>query len=973
VSEPLAARLDDLTVRLAFVETRLAAMERATGLRPAETAVPAPTEPAPAPRPAPRTRTTYSTAGAPPRPASPPPPPPPAGPTLGERLAGRLPEISPADLVGARALAWVGGAVTLLGIVFFFVLAVNRGWVSEELRVVLGALVSAGLFLAGIVVHRRYGNLQAALAAAGASIGGAFATLVAASALYDLVPAPAALLVAGGIAAAGVALALAWNAQLTAVLGLAGAMLGPPLIESVPSTAGAAFVALGLAAAVALALRRGWLETLAVAGVVSLWELSLLFTERDPGFETGPATVAGVFAILYLASGLGSELGRRASRELGTAFLGLSVLVSLSLVFDLDAGGPAGPLAVLAAVWLAFLAAGIGVQLLDGRARLTRLAGTVVAAGTGIAFAAVHARWDDPRELGLALLVVAGITAAPLVPLLVRFGRGQRDLATLLGAASLAVLAVAGGDLLDGERLALAWAAQGALLAWIALLAREPRLHVASVGYLVLAAVQTLAFDAPWGTLFEALPNPEDALPSLLFVATAIGLFALAYGRSGVERRELAGAIVPSSAEGARIAAALAGGFALYAASFATLWLAQLTAGDTTSVLTAWERGQVAVTALWAAVGLALVVLGVTRGSVLHVAGLGLLGLAAVKLAGFDADELGEPYSAWALFAVATALLAAGYAYALRGRRVSSLTLGPSGLHPLAVALTGIGVGGTLFAIGLLADGTVGRLDTQGLLFVLTGLLLGGLAAVHLRSARDAATLLWTAGLVAVVLGLGWDLLDGSALVLAWSALGAGLAALARVLPEDRLFPGSAAVLGLAALHAVGLEARPDALFVESGSPAAGAEAVLFVSIGAFVLAALLPDARRRAACAWIAGALGVYAASLGILGFFEWETVRGTASEDTAFSRGHTAVSAFWVVVGLGLFVVGLLRARRPYRLAGLALFGLALAKIFLYDLANLSSLARAGSFLAVGSVLLVAAFLYQRLTEDRDGVATG
>ena len=46
---------------------------------------------------------------------------------------------------------------------------------------------------------------------------------------------------------------------------------------------------------------------------------------------------------------------------------------------------------------------------------------------------------------------------------------------------------------------------------------------------------------------------------------------------------------------------------------------------------------------------------------------------------------------------------------------------------------------------------------------------------------------------------------------------------------------------------------------------------------------------------------------------------------------------------------------------------FGLALGKIFLYDLANLSSLARAFSFLAVGGVLLVAALVYQRLTEGR------
>jgi uncharacterized membrane protein len=79
---------------------------------------------------------------------------------------------------------------------------------------------------------------------------------------------------------------------------------------------------------------------------------------------------------------------------------------------------------------------------------------------------------------------------------------------------------------------------------------------------------------------------------------------------------------------------------------------------------------------------------------------------------------------------------------------------------------------------------------------------------------------------------------------------------------------------------------------------------------------------------------------------------------------RGHSAVSAFWGIVGLVTLYVGLTRDLRALRLAGFALFGLALAKLFLYDLANLSSVTRALSFLAVGAVLLLAGFFYQRLT---------
>ena len=48
-----------------------------------------------------------------------------------------------------------------------------------------------------------------------------------------------------------------------------------------------------------------------------------------------------------------------------------------------------------------------------------------------------------------------------------------------------------------------------------------------------------------------------------------------------------------------------------------------------------------------------------------------------------------------------------------------------------------------------------------------------------------------------------------------------------------------------------------------------------------------------------------------------------------------------------------------------GLAVFALSLAKIFLYDLASLSSVARAFSFILVGALLLAGGFFLQRLSD--------
>ena len=87
---------------------------------------------------------------------------------------------------------------------------------------------------------------------------------------------------------------------------------------------------------------------------------------------------------------------------------------------------------------------------------------------------------------------------------------------------------------------------------------------------------------------------------------------------------------------------------------------------------------------------------------------------------------------------------------------------------------------------------------------------------------------------------------------------------------------------------------------------------------------------------------------SLGILDLAE-RTFGG--SIETDFERGHVAVSVLWTLIGLGLLIAGLIRDSRLLRYGGLTLFGLSLAKIFLYDLSALNSVARALSFIVVGA----------------------
>jgi Predicted membrane protein (DUF2339) len=122
---------------------------------------------------------------------------------------------------------------------------------------------------------------------------------------------------------------------------------------------------------------------------------------------------------------------------------------------------------------------------------------------------------------------------------------------------------------------------------------------------------------------------------------------------------------------------------------------------------------------------------------------------------------------------------------------------------------------------------------------------------------------------------------------------------------------------------------------------------------------------RYRIQATWVAGALAVYGASLAILEAAQRVSPEGV---HTNFQRGQTAVSAFWGILALVSLYVGLRHRRRLLRGGGVILFAVSLGKIFVFDLPSLNSAQRALSFLAVGAVLLLGGFFYQRLSAQYD-----
>jgi uncharacterized membrane protein len=895
--------------------------------------------------------------------------------------------------------------VLALGIGFFFVLATNRGWIGPEARVALGASASALAFGAGLLLRARFGQYWSALAAVGAGIAGAYATLAASAALYDFVPDWLALPLAAVIAGTGTAVALWWDSQLIAGLGLLGAALAPGLqaLDSDLTWESAAFAVVVLVAGGVVTVPRGWRELL-----VSL------------------SVVVGAQVEWLVATASGSD---------------------------------AGAVAVAAAASFALLGIAVGRQLVVGRTEIDPLALGYALAALGVTLIFAFQLLDDRSDRGTALLVAGGVWA--LVVALVHWQR-LPDLGLAVGASALALAAVGTADLLAGAGLTIAWAAEALVLGVVARKLADARLQAMGIAYVVLAAASALVSDGRIDLLFD---RDADHLGGVLpLAAAAAGAFGSAWLVPAELRARTESGLLAFVADVRRALARYRRGIQ-EALVFAGAALATLSAAFAL-VAGSFEWGHVAANALAATVGAVLAAAGARlRSDSLVAASSTWLALVLLESVAFDLSELDAGNGSrggWSVLASSAGILAASYAvrflqpervlldrlcgvgvgisyatamlgvawvepervpvgigwlgvagvYALLsavvfrtswGRVFSAILWVPAlaalvgsealliedgGARTMVVAITALAVGslasavrepwlwlaGVVLAVGVTALALVFQIQpwldeddlSRDLVLVsaVCALACFALAGLRWRDAalRDPTTVVWATGIVALLaterLAVGgWA---ATAFVVALTS--GAIALLARPLREPRLW-GAAVVVAGATTVATLVELTPlEQFFVASESPAADVWA-LFGCVAAVV--ALVVTARSRldaGVLAAVAGALALYGVSLLILEVAE--RVSG-ASVETDFERGHTAVSALWALLGLALLVAGLLRGSKPVRWGGLALFGLSLAKLFLYDLAELSSVARAFSFILVGALLLAGGFFLQRLSD--------
>jgi uncharacterized membrane protein len=222
--------------------------------------------------------------------------------------------------------------------------------------------------------------------------------------------------------------------------------------------------------------------------------------------------------------------------------------------------------------------------------------------------------------------------------------------------------------------------------------------------------------------------------------------------------------------------------------------------------------------------------------------------------------------------------------------------------------------------------------------------------------------------------------LDGPLLAAAYAAEAVALATIGGREHDEVATWGAGAFIGLALGYGLLVVAPVDALVAGLDDVPGTALALGAAALAALRCAQLVGRARRDAepggevdlllargrAVLGAAGAITLlYLASTALVTGFQ----PGDGTPDAGLFElgvrqlGQLLLSALWAMTGLTALVVGLRRDDRAMRLGSLALLLATVGKVFLYDLAALTSLYRVGSFIGLGLLLLVAAGLWQRM----------
>ncbi|MYC35617.1 MAG: DUF2339 domain-containing protein [Chloroflexi bacterium] len=632
-------------------------------------------------------------------------------------------------LLGGNWLARIGIVAIIFGVAFFISLAIDRGWLGEAERVILGVAGGLAFIGAGEYFRRRYGVWAQTVTGGGIAI--LYLSVYGAFALYGLISTELAFGAFALITLAGALLSLRHEAVGVAVLSIFGGFATPLLLrEQLPDQRLLlAYVLVLDVGVLALAGFRNWRWFTLLGWAGSLILFAFWQQELEP--STGLAQI-GITAIFLVFAGATIAFHIVKQQAAGIADLALVTLnaagyygISYWLMNDPYRDWMGGFTALVAVFYLLLAAA----CRMRGPEQLNL---TLFSAGLAVVFAVIAVpvqlggpwisvawgiealvligmsfplRMRELRWAGYAMFVVSGgwllvadtpgalaedltpfyneytisYAAAIVLPILgayllhLRRGHlepGEEAVIPFMALRAAIFVAAIIPVQVDGAWIAVAWAVESVLALLLSARLRMVELRWFAYGLLVAMLVRLLWLD----TLSV---DSETFRPVLnwRFLAFAAGIAAL-YASGWLSRRnqEEADALSPVAVWENRTALPAL----LALANFATLWLLSaeiLTSADSALFDLSRDASEnvasLGLSLLWAVYAAVLISLGVIRKwRWVRLAGLALLAVPVVKLFAYDSQTLEQEYRVIAFIALGLILLAGGLLYQRYSRAV---------------------------------------------------------------------------------------------------------------------------------------------------------------------------------------------------------------------------------------------------------------------------------------------------------------
>jgi len=863
--------------------------------------------------------------------------------------------------LGVRGAAVLGGVVLALAGIFLFRYSIEHGWIPPWLRVVGGLVAGAGCIVAAERwLRRAYAGTADAVEGGGVVV--LYASTWAARVLYGLIGTPAAFVAMIAITAACCALSWRHASLVIALLGLTGGFATPFLLSSgVDNPIGLfAYVFLLDLALLQLARRRRWpLLGLLSLAATAVYLFAWIAWRMTPERAALGLVLLGISAAVFALAGRGDE--EEGGEQPWVAIQAAGVLLPFGFILYIASSAALSPRLLPLALLTLTLAAGAAWL-----ARALRVAWLGLAAAS--ASLAVVGVWSAARVLSTPLAwEVAGTSVALALVFHLAAWSSGRSAAAVGDERERGFPPHAGAE--DPPPL---WATS------------TPAALVANLGFfwLLLVLGQGRLEQGPWP-----------------WIAASFALAAMLAHHAGLPRRAwlqvvAAVALAIALANGALALPERAGWALLLATGVALQFLPLLRRAE----LRPWAEHAAAAFAAVALLGLSrqataspeLAPFGLATGlglSVLMALAGARLGrgewlLAAVALGAFSQFDwllrVGAPRPRAALLLaleLGAVLAHAALPFAAGARLRRDLWAWP------AAALAGAAWFLTLRVLWLQAfgDAAIGLLPIA----------LGALAAAQGRRAASlwapdeparARNLVWffAAAIGFVTLAIPLQL-EKSWITIAWALEGVGLILLWRRFDVVWL-----KVVGVALLLAVtvrlianpavlGYYPRPswrivNWLFYTYLVPAAA------MLVGAQVLRRLEIERARPWESGWYARGRPLGAVLLGFAGMlaiFVWLNLAiadwfsaGTSLEVSLarMPARDLAMSITWALYALALLAAGVRLRSVGVRWVSLGLMIVTIAKVFLYDLGELTDLYRVASLLGLAVSLIAVSLAYQR-----------